>query len=265
MEVARQLIVGGRLRDAIERLSALIRERPADPAIRSLLFECLVFDGNRERALRQVDAIGSGSPAAEAGAAFYRNLLHAEERRQSARKGAAEPDTLLAAPAFLATHLRALALLDAGQAAESRSCVERALGERRAVKGSVDGKEFGDLCDADDLLSPFFELAVLDRYFWVPWEQIRRIELDPLRTTRDLLWLSVRVELEGGRMLGGVTYPLYPGSSDNSDEEVKLGRTTDWFDCGAGLMRGAGRKQLFIDEDEVPLAGLQEIVLHPPE
>jgi type VI secretion system protein ImpE len=89
------------------------------------------------------------------------------------------------------------------------------------------------------------EVIIKDRYVWVPFEHIKRLQISPPKQLRDLLWASARVEGSDGT-LGEVYVPaLYAGSSDSGDEQVKLGRATDWKLVGVDLYRAAGLR-LFV-------------------
>jgi protein involved in temperature-dependent protein secretion len=53
---------------------------------------------------------------------------------------------------------------------------------------------------------------------------------------------------------------LYAGSASHPDDQIKLGRATDWQDAGEGLTRGVGQRILFLDDNERPVLQLGEIV-----
>ncbi|MBM3791008.1 MAG: virulence protein SciE type, partial [Acidobacteria bacterium] len=109
---------------------------------------------------------------------------------------------------------------------------------------------------SDLFLGPFLELIVNDKYAWLPYEQIRRIEIHRPVQLRDLCWARAKIEAKGGD-LGDVFLPvLYPGSYRHGSEEVRLGRRTDWIDVGSGLTRGAGQRLFLIDGKEL---GMLEI------
>src|SRR5205807_5743362 len=109
-----------------------------------------------------------------------------------------------------------------GQLAEARATLDRAEEERPAITGKLAGKEFQDFRDYDDFVAPVLELIVKDKYVWLPFEQIQRLEISPPRQLRDMSWASARVEAQDGTT-GEVYMPtLYQGTSDSDNDQVRL-------------------------------------------
>ena len=82
MENAHQLFQAGRLKEAVQALSAELRNNPSDTRRRSFLFELLCFSGEYERAAKQLDVLAEAGPNSEIGALLYRSALQAERTRQ---------------------------------------------------------------------------------------------------------------------------------------------------------------------------------------
>src|SRR6187399_958412 len=80
---AQSLFKAGRLDDAIEALSAELRDNPTDAQRRTFLFELLCFAGNFDRAEKQLAILGQGSKEAAMGTLLYQSALHAERTRQT--------------------------------------------------------------------------------------------------------------------------------------------------------------------------------------
>jgi type VI secretion system protein ImpE len=224
-----------------------------------MLFECLCFVGDYERALQQLDVIGHQSSEAELGVSVYRQLLAAQTGRQRVLSQGGKPQYLQDPPAHVTEQLEALQHLAAGEVDQARTLIEGAIEKRTVLPGTLDGRTFSDLSDSDDLLAPVLEVAILDQYFWIPFEQIKTIAISPPTQNRDMLWLEAKLELRNGRAVGVSTFPLYHLTHEDSDERVQLGRVTDWIDAGAGLMRGVGQRLLLVDGQEVPFLDVREI------
>jgi type VI secretion system protein ImpE len=108
------------------------------------------------------------------------------------------------------------------------------------------------------------ELFVKDKYAWLPFEQIRKIEIDPPRKLRDLVWTPARIQATD-RTTGEVYIPaLYAGSSEHGDDQVKLGRMTDWKPLRDDLYVGSGLRLFLSDETERPILESRTIELDPP-
>ena len=75
---AKRLFEEGKVREAQGELSAYLRERPADTAQRTFLFELLCFSGDFDRAEKQLGVLAQGDSQTELGAVLYYSALHAE-------------------------------------------------------------------------------------------------------------------------------------------------------------------------------------------
>jgi type VI secretion system protein ImpE len=127
------------------------------------------------------------------------------------------------------------------------------------MPGRCNGSSFHNFHDGDDLLGPFLEVLYQSNYFWLPFEQIRHLEIQPPSTLRDLLWTPAKVELRD-RPLGDVFVPAqYFGSHEHSDDLIKLGRMTDWKSVGKDTLLGVGQRTFFADETEYPLLEIRKI------
>jgi type VI secretion system protein ImpE len=262
---AKELFDAGNLQEAIAQLSQDVKARPQDLRSRIFLFELLCFTADFQRATRQLDALAqiSGEVKVEMGVQIYRHVLQAESARGAFFNGERQPKFLSEPPPYTLLHVDAVKRLKENRLDE----VERLLNESRRVreplKGQVDGSQFADLTDCDDLLGPFLEVLVHSDYVWLPFERISQIEIQPPRTLRDLLWIPANVALDD-QPLGEVFLPvLYYGSSEHPDDQVKLGRRTDWKSVGEEVFLGMGQRMLLIDGAERSLLEIRKIEFTP--
>jgi type VI secretion system protein ImpE len=261
---AKELFDAGNLSAAIAQLSQDVRSHPVDPPLRAFLFELLCFAGDYDRAERQLDAIAARDAKMAEGAAIYRELSRQEGIRLEVAGGERLPAFLAEPPAFAALHVAALNRIAEGKPAEARILLEQAAESQSAAAGEADGAAFADFCDADPILGPFLEAFVRGRYVWIPFAQIRRLSISAPKRLRDLLWAPARIETvdEAG---GDILLPvLYAGSFLHQDDNVKLGRATDWTDVGGAIVRGRGQRMFFVDDGERPMLELREISFGPP-
>jgi len=77
----------GKLSEAIQSLSAEIRENPTDAQMRVFLFELLCFAGDYDRADKHLNLLADQSPQAQMGAVLYMSSLHGERLRQKTLRG----------------------------------------------------------------------------------------------------------------------------------------------------------------------------------
>ena len=226
---ARQLYEEGRLGEAIEALSAELREDPGNLRSRTFLFELLCFAGEFDRARKQLDAIGVSDPEQQLTTSWYQEALHALEQRQE--------------------------MFDSGDLPGDRE-------GSGPITGTLNGEPFEDLRDADPRIGRSLEAIVGGRYTWIPFEHLVGVKAEPPERLRDLFCLPA--EIEGTPDLGGISNDILlpvmtPGSWRHPDELVRLGRLTAWEKGDSGEEIPVGQKLLVVDGEDVPLLELREL------
>jgi type VI secretion system protein ImpE len=84
--------------------------------------------------------------------------------------------------------------------------------------------------------------------------------MNPPGRPLDVLYRPANIVLKDGPS-GDVLLPgLYPGSYDAPDEELKLGRATDWFDSGK-ISRGFGAKSFMVGDDVKTFDKWRELIM----
>lgn len=231
---AKELFQAGRLGEAIQALGAELRNNPTDSRRRTFLFELLCFAGEYDRAEKQLDVLAQGGNESELGALLYRAALAAERTRNELfRKKEYPRASLEGAPA-------------------------------PAIGGTLNGKPFESITDADPRVGARLELYAAGQYLWIPFAHITSIEMQPPRRLRDLLWAPALIrtgpafkEKEIGEALVPVLSPL---SWRNPDEAVRLGRVTVWEDLeGEEAEIPVGQKMFLVDEEEFPILEMRRL------
>lgn len=247
MMPAKELFEAGKLDEAVEALLSEVKGNPNDAAKRTFLFELSCFSGDWDRAQRQLDVIGHQSAQAELGVMVYRANINAEKERRRVFSEGVPPHFLREPPAYVDLHVAAINQIREGKFDEARATLDKAEEERPAISGKFDGQEFQDFRDYDDRVGPVLELIVKDKYAWLPFEQIKHIEISPPRHLRDLLWASAKIEALDGT-IGEVYVPsLYAGSSEFGNDQVRLGRMTDWAKPSEDLYNAVGQRLFLVD------------------
>jgi type VI secretion system protein ImpE len=234
----------GDLEPAIAKAIAEVKAKPTDAESRYRLFALVAFSGDLHRARRQLKALGIGDEQLERAKAVYINLLAAEQERRAVCHHGAEPLLPPNAPEHLQLRLQALKVTD-GQTPESRAAaIEKAIGTQPELSGHLNGQPFSALRDLDDVLGSVLEIFAGGRHVLLPFERIRKLEIEAPGHILDLLWIPARLtDIQG--VESSVHIPaLYEGSPEAKDPRCTTGAITDWFDQGADVLRGHGQRVL---------------------
>jgi len=254
---ARDHFEAGRLAAAIDAQLQDVKSAPLDSGKRTFLAELLAFAGQWERANQQLAVLAQETAEKGWGATVYQNLLVAEQTRQKVFAGQARPEVFLEAPPFIVQRWEAVEHLARGGAAATSAGLAKLQESDAAapvVRGTLNDQPVEELRDADDLLAPILEVMVLRDYLWVPWSQIRELEIEAPAHPRDLIWTPARIVLSDGEQRRAYLPALYPRSHAAADDNLKLGRLTDWLVPQAdGPVRGVGQHVLVAGETDFGL------------
>lgn len=224
----RDLFGAGKVREAMEALTAYLREHPTDTAQRTFFFELLCFAGEYQRAEKQLAVLAGGNVNRETGAIIYYAALHAEKTRHALFEKRDFSGQPVASPA-----------------------------------GELNGKPFTEIRDADPNIGPRLEVFAAGAYVWLPFEHLEALEMEAPRRLRDTLWAPARVQAAAtfqSKDLGDVLIPaIYPFSWKHADQNVWLGRTTEWVEQEAGWGIPAGQKMWLVDGEEFPFLEVRSL------
>lgn len=229
----KELFKAGKVREAVQALTSYLREHPSDTAQRTFLFELLCFSGEYKRAEKQLAVLADGSPDKETGAIVYYAALHAEKTRHEIFEKKTFPsDSVASRP------------------------------------GTLNGKPFGEISDADPAIGARLEVFAAGSCVWIPFEHLASLEMGPPQKLRDTLWAPAVVQAGPsfrGMDLGEVLIPaIYPFSWKHEDENVWLGRVTDWMTDEQGTETPAGQKMLIVDGEEFPFLEVRSLEFPQP-
>jgi type VI secretion system protein ImpE len=226
---AKELLASGKVREAEGALIAALRNNPTDAARRTFLFELLCFSGQYDRAEKHLGILAGASKEAELGATLYYSALHAEKLRH---------------------HMFQKQEFPSAQPAPSPA-------------GTLNGKPFQSIADADPAIGARLELYAAGAYLWIPFEHIASVTVDPPVKLRDTLWTPAFV-LTGpsfqGADIGQVLIPaIYPFSWKSDDQSLWLGRSTEFVADDQGNEFPVGQKTFIVDGEEVPLLEIRSL------
>jgi len=258
---ASELYKAGRLNEAIEAQVREVKASPADQSKRLFLFELLFFAGDLDRARRQIEAIIYDDRDLQLAVMSYRSLIDAELSRRRLFSDGLAPSFFGPPSEHLRLRLEAVNRLREGYDAEAAEALARADAATPTIRGRLNDVAFESLRDADDLLGGVLEVMAMGRYYWVGLDQVVTVAMNPPQFPRDLLFIPARLELT--EQAGDVFLPaLYPNSHRHVDDQVKLGRMTDWESRDVGPTLGAGLHVFLRDDEPVSLLEWREFHAH---
>jgi len=230
----RELFQSGKLNEAVQALGAEIRDNPADTRRRTFLFELLCLQGEYDRAEKHLNILADASPESKMGAVLYMSALHAERLRRDIFEKRDFP---------------------AGMAVPN----ERG--------GTLNGKPFTSFADADPRVGARLELFAAGAYLWIPLAHVESIETEAPKRLRDLIWLPALVRTGPAfkaTELGEVLMPVIaPGSYKSSDDNIRLGRGTEFREVD-GEAIPFGQRVFDVDGEEVPILEIRKLEFNPP-
>ena len=246
----KELLDAGDLISAIEQVTREVKTNPTQDACRILLFELLSLAGEWDRAEKQLQVLLHMDATLQFGVQVYLNNIKAEKARLQLFSSGVHPHFITEPPAYVDLLLNAIREIQAGRLAEARQQLERAEEERPALPGTLNGIPFSDFRDASDQTGSVLELIIHDKYTWVPWEQIKRLEITPPRQLRDMIWTPVKIESHDGAVGEVFVFSLYPGSCRHENPQVRLGRMTEWKTLGEEVYLPVGLRLFLADEED---------------
>jgi type VI secretion system protein ImpE len=236
---AQQLFKAGKLTEAIPALNAHLRDNPSDARSRTFLFELLCFAGEFDRAEKQLLIIQEeSSKDSMLGALLCRAALAAERTRRAMFESKAFPNK----PAVNGS-------------------------APLPLRGTLNGKPFESLSDADPRLGEKLEVFAAAEYLWISFADIASIQIETPKKLRDLVWAPAKI-VAGPSLrsseLGEVLLPvLSPLSYQHPDDDVRLGRATEWCADENGDEAPFGLKNLLVDGEEFPFLEIRHLEIEP--
>ncbi len=259
MMKTKSLLDEGKLTEALAEVKQEVKAHPSDAQLRTLLFELLSLVGDGEGGKRQLDVIAHQDSSTALAIEIYQNVLKGEEKRRQVFYAEKEPDFLFEKPTYVQFHLDAMSSLRMGHVAQAKSFLEASEQQRPPLTGHADGRPFTEFLDADDRISPFLEVIVQDSYAWVPFEQIKRIVISAPKYLRDLIWLHADMEGVNGPIGPAFIPVLYVNSANSDNDQVRLGRMTQWESLEGRVTLGLGQRLFLIDGQDRGMLEVHEV------
>src|SRR5262245_20059145 len=278
---ADELLREGKLDEALAALQQQVRAKPADAKLRVFLFQLLAVQGQWERALTQLNVSGELDASALAMVQTYREAIRCELLRAEIFAGKRSPLIFGQPEEWLALLMESLRLTAEGKYDAASGLRDKALEAAPATAGTIvtgtpsrgvgEGSTppteipFEWLADADSRLGPVFEAIVNGRYYWIPLNRVKRLDVEPPADLRDVVWMPAHFVWANGGDNVALLPTRYPGSESSADPLIRLARKTDWTEPAPGTYCGQGQRMLTADSGEFSLMDVRQIRLNVPD
>lgn len=246
---------------ALAHLTAAVKARPADAALRVFLAQLLCVLGQWERAHTQLNVVADMDAKTAAMREMVGHALRCELLRAQVFAGKRTPMVFGQPEAWLAQLIESLLQSGRGEAALANDLAARAFEAAPATPGRIGEQSFGWIADADSRLGPVLEAFVNGRYYWVPFARLSRIAFEPPTDLRDMVWLAAGLTFDNGGEVVALVPTRYPGSQASTDGSLLLARRTEWQPLGEERYAGLGQRVFVTDLGEHDLLGLRRIEL----
>jgi len=256
---ADELLQQGDLNSSLQVLQQSVREQPAEPALRVFLFQLLCVTGDWQRALKQLQLTGELDALNLPMVQTYREAISCELFRQHVFAGHQSPLVFGDPPAWIALLIEALRLTGQGAPDSAERLRQEAFDLAPANPGVIDDQPFAWIADADQRIGPVIEAIINGRYYWIPMQRLRKLEIEPPCDLRDIVWAPVRLQFENGGATVALIPSRYSGTEESNDTALKLGRKTLWQESFPNYFTGLGQRMLVTDIGDHPLLNTRSI------
>jgi type VI secretion system protein ImpE len=250
---AKEYLASGQPDNALLELQNEIRAHPEDPKLRIFLFQLHCVLGNWTKALTQLQVIAGIDPDTMMLAQIFHPVINCEALRKGVFEGKLTPLIFGEPLEWVGLLIKAVEHIARNELPAAAELRNQAFEAAPATSGTVDGKAFGWIADADSRLGPMLELILQGKYYWVPFCRIKRIALPEPSDLRDLIWIPAQFVWSNGGEASGHIPTRYIGSESSTDGSLRLARKTEWKELAEETFIGQGQRLLATDDGEYPL------------
>jgi type VI secretion system protein ImpE len=248
-------------RSLAETLSSLrdeVRNQPTDGALRTFLFQLYAIRGEWEKAIAQLQAAAQFDVTAIPMAQLYREAIRCELVRLDVFAGKKQPGMLGSPEPWLGYLCEALSHVAAGQWRDAANLRENAFELAPTAGGKIGAEVFEWIADADSRIGPVCEAFINGQYYWIPFNQIQSLQIEPPSDLRDLIWSPAIVTLRNGGQHPALIPTRYP-ESEKAADEFALSKKTTWSEHPNDTWLGLGQRMFATDAGEFAQLDTREI------
>ena len=260
---AEDQVKAGNLEEALTSLQAAVRGAPSDARLRVFLFQLQCVLGNWEKALTQLKVLSDLDPDTFMLARIFGPVVNCELFRAEVFQGKRTPLIFGEPMEWVGWLMRANEHVGRGQWQAAQPLRDQAFEAAPPTPGTLNGRPFEWIADADSRLGPILEVILEGKYYWIPFCRIKKIVMEKPADLRDLVWQPAQFVWSNGGEASGHIPTRYPGSESSPDHQLRLARRTDWTEREGGSCLGVGQRILATEADELPLLECQRVELSP--
>lgn len=234
-----------------------VKAKPTSASARMKLFRVFCLTGQWDRAVIQLDtASGMEAELAMTGL-VYKQAIACERFRTQVFGGKRTPVVLGEPQPWLGWMMEALK----SEAPRALALRQQAMDAADACPGSLNGEAFEWLADADPRIGPVCEAFIDGKYYWLPFERIAELAVEPPDDLLDLVWTRAELVLGNGGNKPVLVPTRYPGSEDSDDDSIRSARRTEWLGSESDGYRGIGQREWVTDRGEIGLLDVRRLAL----
>ena len=262
-QAAQEALRSGDAAAALSTLTAQVRAAPQDVKLRVFLFQLLCVLGQWDRALTQLQVASELDAGTLPMAQTYREAIACETLRLQVFRGSKAPMLFGEPETWTALLIEALLREGRGDFDAAARLRADALEQAPTTAGTIDGEAFSWIADADERLGPALEAVINGRYYWLPWNRLSQVDIDPPEDLRDAIWMPAHFQFANGGETVGLIPTRYPDTPLADGGPLALARRTEWQELRPGQFVGLGQRVIATDQSERGLMDVRSVVLAP--
>ncbi len=245
-----------RLSVARELLQNKIRAAASDGSLRLSLLQLLCVMGEWDRARSQLEVLESFGDENKSWINLLGPALMGEALRREVFAGRTTPLVLGEPADWVAKLIQAMRPGDPAVQARVRAA---ALEAAPATPATINGTAVSWLADADTRLGPVLEALMDGKYYWIPFDRLRRLSVLPPTDLRHLVWLPAQATWVTGGESSILIPTRYSGTELTTDDQLRMARKTVWEEIGDSQYRGFGQRMLTAGDQDFALLDVRSI------
>ncbi len=255
----------GRLDEAVASVKDAIRKSPADAKHRSVLFQLYCVQGEWEKASTQLKVVAEMDLESAMWAGVCEKVLACEAERREVFAGKKAATLFGEPPEWVGGIVESFRLGIEGQWEAAATSQAHALEIAPASAATLNGQEIEWVADADSRFGPLLEAYIEGKYYWIPFEHIREINLRARTHLMDSIWAPADFEWLNAGKASGYIPARYFGSEKSADGMIQLGRKTEWQPMAENFYVGLGHRVFAASTADFDLQQLKTLHFNHPE